>query len=201
MKYYAIHTIFLALLIYDRLAYIVITNGAKVMSENNLEQKLIAAYDDMMERLHHLIENTEQKTLPSIQKNIEKAKQQAIELKELSIDEAEKVADYVRRDVHDLAEHMTQSGQELSSWFSFDIQLIEDRLLEIFAKVADKTRLELTHLADQAKRSQQYHTGEVASIGTLVCQDCQTQLNFKKTSRIPPCPKCHKTIFVRSKKR
>jgi len=199
--FYTIPTYFLSPVNYDKLTYIVIVKGATVMSENNLEQKLIAAYDNMMERVHHLIENTEQKTLPSIQKNIEKAKQQAIELKELSKDEADKVANYVRRDVHDLAKHMTESGQELSSWFSFDIQLIEERMLDIFAKVADKTRIELAHLANQAKRSQQYHTGEIASIGTLECQDCKTQLHFKKTSRIPPCPKCHKTIFVRSKKR
>ncbi len=171
------------------------------MSKNNLEQKLIAAYDDMMERIHQLVDNTEQKTLPSLQKNIEKAKQQAVELKELSKDEAEKVASYVRRDIHDLAEHLSESGQELSSWFSFDIQLIEERLLDVFAKVADRTRAELAHLANQAKRAQEYHTGEVASIGTLACQDCGTQLHFKKTSRIPPCPKCHKTVFVRSKKR
>jgi len=171
------------------------------MSEHNLEKKLIAAYDKMMERVEQLIDNAEQKALPTLQKNIDKAKQQAIELKEITQEEADKIARYLRRDIHDAAEHIESSGKEFSSWFSFDLKLVEDRLLEVFVKVADKTRLELAQLAEQAKRAQEYHTGEITSIGSLACQQCETTLHFKKTSRIPPCPKCHKTVFIRTAKR
>ena len=170
------------------------------MSEQNLEQKLIAAYDKMIGRIHQLLDNAEQQALPSLQKNIDKAKQKAIDLKELTHDEADKLAEYVHRDVNDLATHLSQSGEEFKSWFSFDLQLVEDRVLETFAKVADKTSLQLAQLACQAKRSQEYHTGEITSIGTLACQDCEGLLHFKKTSRIPPCPHCSKTIFVRTKR-
>jgi ssDNA-binding Zn-finger/Zn-ribbon topoisomerase 1 len=171
------------------------------MTEQNIEQKLIAAYDKMMERVEHLLDAAEQQALPVLQKNIDKAKQQAIELKEITKEEAEKIGDYLRRDLHDAAEHLESSGKEFSSWFSFDLKLIEDRVLDIFVKVADKTRLELAQLAEQAKRAQEYHTGEITSIGTLACQECETLLHFKKTSRIPPCPKCHKTVFVRTRRR
>ena len=171
------------------------------MTEKNIEQKLIAAYDKMMERVEHFLDTAERQALPALQKNIDKAKQQAIELKEITKEEAEKIGDYLRRDLHDAAEHLESSGKEISSWFSFDLKLIEDRILDIFVKVADKTRLELAQLAEQAKRAQQYRTGEITSIGTLACQDCDTLLHFKKTSRIPPCPKCHKTSFVRTRRR
>jgi ssDNA-binding Zn-finger/Zn-ribbon topoisomerase 1 len=171
------------------------------MTEKNIEQKLIAAYDKMMERVEHLLDAAEQQALPALQKNIDKAKQQAIELKEITKEEAEKIGDYLRRDLHDAAEHLESSGKEFSSWFSFDLKLIEDRVLDIFVKVADKTRFELAQLAEQAKRAQEYHTGEITSIGTLACQECETLLHFKKTSRIPPCPKCHKTVFVRTRRR
>lgn len=171
------------------------------MTEQNIEQKLIAAYDKMMERVEHLLDAAEQQALPVLQKNIDKAKQQAIELKEITKEEAEKIGDYLRRDLHDAAEHLESSGKEFSSWFSFDLKLIEDRVLDIFVKVADKTRLELAQLAEQAKRAQEYHTAEITSIGTLACQECETLLHFKKTSRIPPCPKCHKTVFVRTRRR
>jgi predicted RNA-binding Zn-ribbon protein involved in translation (DUF1610 family) len=73
-------------------------------------------------------------------------------------------------------------------------------MLDFFSRAADKTRLELNRLASQARRAQEYHTGEIASIGTLVCADCGCEMHFKKTSRIPPCPKCHKTVFKRAKK-
>jgi predicted RNA-binding Zn-ribbon protein involved in translation (DUF1610 family) len=75
---------------------------------------------------------------------------------------------------------------------------VEERLLDVFAKVADKTRLELAQLKAQAKWSEEYHTGEITSIGTLACKACDTLVHFKKTGRIPPCPKCHQTVFVRT---
>lgn len=168
------------------------------MKEPNLDHKLIAAYDNMMARVAKLLDTAEQQALPALQKNIENAKNQAIELKEITQDEAEKLAYYVRRDLHDAAEYLEQTGDELSAWLSFDLELVEDRLLEVFAKVADKTRLELAQLAEQAKRSEEYHTGEITSIGTLACKSCGTLVHFKKTGRIPPCPKCHQTVFVRA---
>lgn len=171
------------------------------MSEQKIDQKLIAAYDKMMERVHHFIDDTEQHTLPTLQKSIDNAKKQAVELKEVTAEEAEKLAGFIRRDIHDVAHHISESGQEFSSWFSFDLQLIEDRILDTLSKVADKTRSELAQLASQAKFSQEYRTGEVTGIGTLECSDCHTLLHFKKTNRIPPCPKCHKTVFTRVKKR
>ena len=171
------------------------------MNEQELERKLVAAYDKMMGRIEQLIDTAEQQALPVLQKNIDRAKQQAIELKEISQEEAEKLGNYLRRDLHDAAEHLEQTGKELSTWFNFDLKLIEERVLEVFAKVADKTRLELAQLAEQAKRATEYHTGEITSIGTLSCQSCGTVMNFKKTSRIPPCPKCHKTLFTRSQKK
>lgn len=168
------------------------------MTEPNLDKKLIAAYDNMMARIAKLLDTAEQQALPVLQKNIEKATQQAIELKEVTQEEAEKLSYYIRRDLQDAAEYLEQTGDELSTWLSFDLELVEDRLLEVFSKVADKTRLELAQLEAQAKRSEEYHTGEITGIGTLVCRSCDTFVHFKKTGRIPPCPKCHQTVFVRA---
>lgn len=175
--------------------------GVITMTDQNLEQKLTAAYDKMMERVDKLLDAAEQNALPVLQKNIDNAKQQAIELKEITKEEAEKLGQYLRRDIHDAAEHLEHTGEELSTWFSFDLKLIEDRIFDMFSKIADKTRFELAQLAAQAKRSQEYHTGEITSIGTLACQNCDTLIHFKKTSKIPPCPKCHKTVFVRTRRK
>lgn len=168
------------------------------MNEQELEQKLIAAYDKMMGRINSLLNAAEQHALPTLQSNIAKAKQQAIELKEISQEEAEKIGTYLQRDIHHAADYLKQSEQSFTTWFNFDVELIEARLLEAFSNVADKTRLELARLAVQAKFSQQYHTGEITTIGTLSCDNCATTMHFKKTGRIPPCPKCHKTQFVRT---
>ncbi|HDZ16606.1 MAG TPA: hypothetical protein ENI26_02585 [Methylophaga aminisulfidivorans] len=169
------------------------------MSEKDFETKLNEAYDKMMERVQQLFDDAEQQALPTLQRNLDKAKKQAVELKELTHDEAEKIALYIERDLHDAADYIESSGKTVSEWLAFDFEQVENRLLELFASVADKTRLELQQITQMAKTAQQYHTGEVAGIGTLVCDACGCELNFTKTSRIPPCPKCHKTTFSRKK--
>jgi len=167
------------------------------MNEQELEKKLTAAYDKMVERINHLFETAEQKAIPTLEQNLEKAQRQAVELKEITQEEAEKIAQYLRRDLESAATYLRDSGKEFSTWFQFDVKLIEARLIEIFSTVADKTRIEQSLLATQAQLAVGYRTGEISSIGTLSCNSCGSVLHFKKTSRIPPCPRCHKTAFTR----
>lgn len=167
------------------------------MNEPKFEEKLIAAYDRMMNRVHEFLDSAESKALPTLKQRIELARQRAVELREVTSEEADKIATYVERDLHDAAEYLQRSGKEFSSWLQFDLQQVEKRMFELFATVADRTRFELDKLAAQARSSQQYHTGEITGIGTLYCSDCNTQMQFKKTGRIPPCPKCHHTTFKR----
>ena len=160
-------------------------------------KKLVTAYNQMMARIKTALEDTEQQAGPVLHKALDKAKAIAVELGELTREEAENVASYIQRDIHDAAEHLLETGQELGQWLRFDIHLIEQRLFEMFASVADQTRIELTSLAERAKAAHHYHTGEITGPGTLACLSCQQIIHFHATGHIPPCPKCHATIFCR----
>lgn len=52
--------------------------------------------------------------------------------------------------------------------------------------------------AAKSEEALAFHTGEVSGPGKLTCTDCGTELNLERSSRIPPCPKCHKTDFRKS---
>jgi hypothetical protein len=52
--------------------------------------------------------------------------------------------------------------------------------------------------ASKSEESLNFNTGEVSGPGKLTCNDCGTELNLERSSRIPPCPKCHKTDFRKS---
>lgn len=162
-----------------------------------INQKLIDAYNTMMKRLHSVLEEAEEKALPSLEQNIENAKIKAIELGELTREEAEKIAIYLKRDIDDAADYLQETGEEFSSWIKFDFNLIEETLTDAFIKVADQTKLQLRQLEQRARAVNSYHTGEITGIGTLVCEQCDSALHFKKTGHIPPCPKCHATKFKR----
>ena len=164
---------------------------------NPMQDKLLRAYDTMLERLHKAVEHTEQKTLPSIEEQLKQAKEKAIELGELSRDEADKVADYLRRDLDDVSLYLQETKAEFSEWLTFESALLENKMGEWLNLVADKTKLEWDKIKLQAVKSQLYHSGEIIGAGSIECIACEQTLNFKKTGHIPPCPKCHKTEFKR----
>jgi hypothetical protein len=161
--------------------------------------KLVEAYNRMLEQVRHAGEVAEQEVRPALAHLVDAAKEKAVDLGELTREEAEKVGAWVRRDIEDAADYLKSSeARELVDWLKFDIRLVEERLLELFTSVADQTRLELIRLKQAAERSSEFHTGEVTGIGALQCAGCGKVLHFHATGHIPPCPKCHGTRFVRA---
>lgn len=171
-----------------------------VMGQNEQRdplERLVAAYETMLERVDDLMERAEERAMPTLKSALEQAREKAVELNELTREEAQRVADYVERDLKDAADFVAEHGEGFKQWMRFDLQLIEERLLELFIGVADKTRLELERLAERARRATFYHTGEITGPGTLVCATCGKALHFHKAGHIPPCPKCHGTDYKR----
>ena len=165
------------------------------MPLNNIESsKLTQAYDRMLERVKESLKRAE----PKLQEAVDLAREKAIELEELTVEEAEKVGNYLKRDVMDIANYLASDEvDDIKSWFRFDVDLIETQLFDLLFSVADKTRLDRLNFEDELKRGNEYHTGEITGPGSLVCMDCAEQINFIKTGHIPPCPKCHGTIYSR----
>lgn len=168
------------------------TSGDK----NNTLDRLVAAYEKMLGRVHDNLDKAESR-VPAFKQTLENAREKAVELGELTREEAEKVASYIERDMHDAAVFISETGQQIRDWWQFDLKQIEEQVLEMFAKVADQTSLQLHEMQESLKRAEMYHTGEVTGPGVLVCQGCGKEMNFKKPGHIPPCPGCHGTEFKR----
>lgn len=160
--------------------------------------RMVDAYENMLERVDNLLSRAEESTIPTLKHAIEHAKEKAVELNELTHEEAEKISTYLERDMHDAAHYLSETGEEFREWFRFDLQLIEKRLFEMFAGVADKTCVELSQLAQQAREASFYHSGEITGPGTLICVECGKVIQFHKTGHIPPCSACSATMFKRS---
>jgi len=158
--------------------------------------RLVAAYETMLERVHASAEKAEQR-MPTLSQNLTQAREKAVELGELTREEAEKVAAYLERDMHDAAVYIADTGQQLREWWNFDLKQMENRLLDMFIGVADQTSVQLREMEETLRQAQIYHTGEVTGPGTLVCSGCGKTMDFAKPGRIPPCPKCHATEFRR----
>lgn len=171
------------------------------------DSSLVDAYNQMMARVRDSIETAEANAIPTLQKAIDRAKMQAIHLGEISLEEAEEVGNYIKRDINDAAEYLMETSHEFSEWLMLDIDIIEQKVLELFLSVADKTRIELEQLSQPGcdiapqVNPHEYHTGEVTGPGSLVCTVCGEIIQFTETGCIPQCHKCNGTEFKRADKK
>ncbi|AFT67699.1 MAG: Zn finger protein HypA/HybF involved in hydrogenase expression [Cycloclasticus pugetii] len=168
---------------------------------NSIQDKLLQAYDKMMQRLHDTVERAEKIAIPTLSENLKHAQEKAVELGELTKEEASKVADYLKRDLEDASAYLQTTKKEFSDWLSFESNLIEGKIGDWTHSVVDKAKLEWENLNLDTIKGTLYHSGELTGPGTLECTQCKQTLNFKKTGHIPPCPTCHKTEFKRRKKK
>jgi vacuolar-type H+-ATPase subunit H len=159
---------------------------------NDAVEKMVQAYETMLERIN----KASDRATPVLGNAIDHARETAVELGELTREEADKIATYIERDIKDAASFIVETGQDFKEWFRFDVQLIEARVFNMFASIADQTSIELHKFAEMARRAPS-RTGEISGPGTLECTRCGEQLHFKKTGHIPPCPKCRETEFKR----
>ncbi len=155
------------------------------------DQNLVPAYQKMLSRAEAAKSNT-------LRQRIETAIETAVNLEELSRDEAENIGDYLLRDLQDAAKFIVSTEQALVDWISFDLELIEERLLNMFSLMVDQSLLELDNLAERAHQAMEWHTGEITGLGTLYCANCNKTIHFKKPDYIPACPNCESTLFTRT---
>jgi polyhydroxyalkanoate synthesis regulator phasin len=159
--------------------------------------RMVDAYERMLKQTHDAISEAQKETVPRMRDLMAKARDQMVELGELTREEAAKVANYLERDIQDAAAYIADTGQGLREWWRFDMKLMEERMVDIFTSVADQTSVQLHEWAEQARQAPAYRTGEITGPGTLVCDGCGEGLTFVKAGRIPPCPKCGGTGFKR----
>jgi hypothetical protein len=162
-------------------------------------EKLIDAYDRMLQRAEHTLGTAAARTESALSQALDTAREKAIELGELTHEEADKVHEYVTHDLYDVGQHLAVEERDVADWLRLNLLLVEKELLDRFSGLAQAAKLELKHLQKARQRLAEWHTGEVTTIGTLRCRHCSELLHFKHTGHIPPCPKCHASVFERAK--
>jgi hypothetical protein len=159
--------------------------------------RMVAAYEAMLERVHEAADTAEKKTVPWLRETLSSARDRAVELEELTREEAERISQYVERDLHDAANFLADTGQEFRDWVQFDWRLMQSRMLDMFAGMADQTSQALRGFAEQARAAGEYRTGEVTAPGAFECTVCGEEIRLETTGVIPACPKCKATSFRR----
>lgn len=159
--------------------------------------RLVETYNQMMAHIREAFENTDTSDL-TLQKALNSAKEQAVHLGEVTMEEAHEISEYIKRDINDAAEYMMETSAEFGDWLMLDIEILERQIIDMFLSVADRTRIELEQFQRPPHEPTEYHAGEITGPGTLVCSRCGHQVSFITTGEIEPCPECKYTTFQRA---
>lgn len=163
----------------------------------NDREKLVAAFDHMVENVSEAVHKAEETLAPTIDEMVHNAQVLARELFTLSQEEAESLGDTLKRDMHKANKTLNQQRKELKDWWSFDMTLVEDRFIDLIASAADKSWLDFHKFEYEDHQASLYRSGEVCNAGTFNCNHCDNSINLPKTGQIPRCPKCDHVEFYR----
>ncbi len=166
--------------------------------------RLISAYNQMMKEMRDAFEQATPSEM-SLQKALDLAKHQAVQIDVVTAEEAYEIGEYIKRDVNDAAEYMMDSSAEFYDWLLLDIEIMERKVMDLFLSVADHTRVELEQfkltapLPDQVLVEQipVYKSGEITGPGTLICENCGKVKPFLSSDEITNCERCEHHRFIR----
>jgi len=166
-------------------------------SEKSTSEKFSHFYRTVLEKSLAEVKKLKQKSAPVLHDMIDKSADNLAELEHLSEQEARNLTEYLKRDLRDAAEYMVNEGKAFSDWLAFDLQLVEDKLLELFMEAADHTTVDLLQLKEMAEKAG-YATGDVAGPGSFRCDACGHVIQLHAIKAIPACPQCQKKHFHRA---
>ncbi|MGW8313243.1 MAG: zinc ribbon-containing protein [Desulfuromonadales bacterium] len=158
-------------------------------NEKKNEHEEVGLYEKLASRTADLLEEGKK----TFDEALKKAKEELASAGDFSREQADKVGEYVRRDLKVNAEKARDAVRK-----AIDPQRLAAGVQSAFSRILSSTAETLTELAERSEKSLEYKTGEITSSGTLTCKECDAEMHMTKSSRIPPCPKCHKTVFRKS---
>jgi len=155
-------------------------------------QPEVGFYEKLAARTAELLESGRR----SLDEALKKAGDELTAAGEFSREQAEKIGGYVRRDLASLAGQAEKARDAVKK--AADPARVAAGAQSVLARILKGAAETLGELAARTEKQLEHRTGEVTSPGTLTCTSCGAEMRFTATVRIPPCPKCHQTLFRKS---
>ena len=116
-------------------------------------EKLIKAFNHMIENVNLAVHNTEEVLAPTIEEMVQNAKSLAEDIHELSQEEAAFLSEAVKLEIENAHEALTDQKKEITQWLGFDLLLVEQKFLDLLEKTADKSWLNFKAFEAEARKN------------------------------------------------
>ncbi len=165
------------------------------MTENNQDknqQEEVSLYEKIISRTEELLGDRRK----SLDEALKRAGEEFTSAGHFTREQAEKVSSFIKRDIQHTVDN-AEKGRETVK------QAVAPKRVVVgahsfFSKILSNTAETLSGWATKTEQHLEFKTGEVTSPGSLTCKNCGEVIHLKSTAKIPPCPKCHQSVYRKS---
>jgi hypothetical protein len=150
-------------------------------------------YDQLAARFKELFDAGAEKSAEFAHVAMEKARQQLTSAGAFSEEQGNNLKSFLERDLAQLADMVRQEAR-----LKLNPTRVGVGALSSLFSLLNAAGSALASAAERTEKAISCRSGEITSAGTLTCMACGFEAHFKKTGRVPPCPKCHATEFRKS---
>lgn len=169
----------------------------RLLPTSTQQKEELAAYERFRHELTEKLADLRDKVdTESIQHAFDSALQKIREAGGYAADTVSKVADTTKKDMANLAAHMSPGWEKYSARTADLFDAWRDRGSHYIASAA-KAVAEWSHPGDAQVAEQVYRSGEVTYGGILECAACKKRITMDTTAHVPACPACRNTRFHR----
>jgi Zinc-ribbon containing domain len=156
----------------------------------------IATFDLLATKTREQIEESPDASADWLQRAIDTTAERLAALGTFTREEGARAGRFLKRDLASLRTNFVLAGETIQ--LNMDPSRLSGGFTDLAAHLFNRTGNQFHEWAARSEEALEFNTGEVTGPGTLTCTDCGTKLHLKRSSHIPPCPKCHKTDFRKS---
>ncbi|MDQ6976271.1 MAG: NADP-dependent isocitrate dehydrogenase [Mariprofundaceae bacterium] len=163
------------------------------MEDESLDDEAANHYDELADRARDIFESGAEKTQEFVQSAVETAREQLTTAGTFTEEQGQRLKSFLEDDMFRMAESMRNEAKSRLNPSRLTVGAMAS--LSAVMKAAGSA---INDLASKAEQGLHCRSGEITSAGTLTCIQCNKEMHFKKTGRIPPCTECHHTEFRKS---
>lgn len=160
--------------------------------QQNDEQQEVGLYEKIISRTEELLDSGRK----NLDEALKKAGEELSSAGSFTKEQAEKISTFIKRDIQHTVASAHKGKDAVKE--AVDPKRVAAGAQSIFSKILINTAETLSEWAKKSEQHLEFKTGEVTSPGSLTCKNCGEVIHLLKTTKIPPCPKCHKTLYRKS---
>lgn len=159
------------------------------------QDSLASLYERCLEEIRRRLDQTTTLSAETLQSVAHAVQESLAKAREVRQEDLQQVIDTIVRHWQQVLTHSEQVQQEHPS--SDAMQALAEHGVSLLAHLAGTVKTLAGEVESRLQRELEYRTGTVVGVGNFFCTQCDKDIRKSKPGPLPPCSRCHGTVFRR----